>query len=439
MLHKIDKAVFKARRDKVSKQIGVSGILVIGSAKEYWRSVDWTYPYRQTSDFYYLTGLVEPDSVAVLIPGRAEGEFIVFSKPHDPEKELWEGFMVGQEGARRDYGADQAFPIDQLDAMMPGLLANRKQVYFDIGRDIDFDNKIIKWINTLKGMVRAGIHAPKELIDAAKILHEMRMFKDSVEIGLMKKSASIAVSAHARAMQACRPGMFEYEIAAEILYEFIRHGGNSPSFETIVGSGPNSCILHYSDNNKRIDDGDIIVVDAGVEYEYYSSDITRTYPANGKFTPEQKAIYEVVLNAQTEVIAMLKPGVTWMDAHETSERVITEGLVELGLLKGSINELLEKKACKAFYMHRIGHWIGLDNHDVGEYKPNASWRIFEPNMITSVEPGIYIADNHPLADKKWWNIGVRIEDDILLTENGCEVITKGLPKTVEEIEMFMKK
>jgi Xaa-Pro aminopeptidase len=433
------KTILKKRRTRFLDAVGDSGIAILVSAKEHLRSVDWTYPYRQSSDFFYLTHFVEPNSVIVFAPKRKEGEFIIFSEEHNAEKESWFGPIIGQTNACKVYDADQAFPITLLDKIMPDLLGHRTEVYFDIGLDAEFDSKIFHWVNQIKAKSRTGINAPYKFIDIGKIIHEMRLIKDEFEISQMRKSAKIAVAAHARAMKKCEAGLYEYELAAEIIYEFTKQGGNSPSFQTIIGGGANSCVLHYTKNDQPLKNGDLVVVDAGVEYDYYSSDITRTYPVNGHFSPEQKAIYEIVLEAQTSTINKIKPGVSWFDLQINAQKVITEGLVSLGILKGSINELLETKAFRPFYWHNIGHWLGIDNHDVGEYKHEGLWRALKSGMVTTVEPGIYIAAQNQNVDPKWWNIGVRIEDDVLVTDNGYEVLTTGLPKTIADVETFMKK
>ena len=429
------KDICKRRRSELLNKIGSSGVAILAASKEHFCSV---LPYRQSSDLYYLTYFPEPHSLAVFIPNRKEGEFIIFSEEQNVEKESWFGPIIGQTNACAIFGADQAFPITLTEQIMPQLLADRSEIYFDIGRDSDFDAKVFGWVNQLRAHIRSGINAPSKFIDISKILHEMRSRKDSFEIDLMRKSARISVDAHTRAMKACRADIYEYELAAELLYEFIKQGGTAPAFESIVGSGANTCVLHYNKNNQILKNGDLVVVDAGVDYQHYMSDITRTYPVNGRFTPEQKIIYEIVLEAQVNTINKVKPGITWYDLQLNAQRIITEGLISIGILKGNIDDLLEAKAFKRFYWHNIGHWLGMDEHDVGEYKPNGNWRILEPGMITSIEPGLYISANNTDVDEKWWNIGVRIEDDVLVTENGCEVLTSGLPKTVTDIENLMK-
>lgn len=426
------------RRKKLMEHMGENSIAIFNAAKEYLRTGSTVYPYRQESDFYYLTGFDEADAVAVLVPGRPEGEFILFNKVRDPSKEIWTGRIVGQEGACAEYGVDQAFPIDNLDSMLPQLLAGRKNVYYKIGRDACFDARLMGWINKLRNGVRDGVQTPNEFINVEKFLHEMRLCKSHAEIQIMRRAGEITAKAHLAAMQACSAGMYEYELEAVVLHEFTKHGGRYQSFETIVGGGRNSCTLHYCKNNETLIDGELVLLDAGVEYDYYSADITRTFPVNGRFTAEQKAIYQIVLDAQLAVIAMIKPGVRWDMLQLKAEEVITKGLVDLGLLNGDVTELLEKKAFKSFFMHKIGHFIGIDDHDVGEYKPQNSWRVLEPGMLFTVEPGVYIAADLTWVDTKWRNIGVRIEDDILVTEEGCEVLTAGVPKSISEVESVMQ-
>ena len=410
---KIGKEFIK-RQKYLLEQIGKNSITIVGAG----------FKPAPTSDFYYLTGFDESDAFAVFVPGRAEGEYILFSQEKDPKQELWEGLRIGQQKACADYGANQAFSINKADTILPDLIANREQVYFNL----DNYESIMQWIKPLRDKERTGINVPTDFINVGKIIHEMRIIKDETEIALLRKAAQISAAAHLRAMQACRPGMFEYELEAELSYEFVKNGGRRPAFENIVASGANACILHYIENDKELKDGDLILIDAGVEYKHYAGDISRTFPVNGKFTTEQKAIYQAVLDTQLAVIEHIRPGVSWLDLQHISERVITKKLIELNLLHGEIDDLLQKRAFEPFYMHKIGHWLGLDCHDVGRYKVTDEWRKLEPGMVLTVEPGIYIAEQ---------GIGVRIEDDVLITKDGCEVLTADLPKTIEEIDDLM--
>jgi len=425
---------FFERRKRFCQTIGKGSIAILKSAKEAVMSSDSTYPYRQNSDFYYLTGFTEFDAVAVFIPGRKEGEYILFSQVSDPEKTVWTGEVVGQKRACTEYGADQAFPIEKAAEMIPGLILNKKHLYFDIGYHEEFDWQVIEWLKQARRKIRLGQNAPDDFSYTGKILHEMRMRSSAYEIDLLKKSAKIAVDAHIRAMLACKPGVREYEIEAELCYEYFRQGGKLMAFEPVVAAGKNSCVLHYTKKDELLKDGDLVLIDSGVDYQYYTSDITRTLPVSKKFTLAQKAIYQAVLDAQLAVIRKVRPGVRWHELQETSEKVITEKLLALGILSGKVEKLYKEQAFKPFYMHRIGHWLGIDNHDVGKYALDDDWRILEPGMSFTVEPGIYISPNTKGIDKKWLGIGVRIEDDILVTKGGCEVLTDAVPKTIEEIE-----
>jgi Xaa-Pro aminopeptidase len=418
--------IFKKRQQYLLQQIGKNGIAIIFANKERQRNGETFYPYRQGSDFYYLTGFKEPEAIAVFIAGR----YILYSRKKDPQQEVWTGAIVGQDAAVKEYGADQAFSIDQADIMLPELIKGREKIYFNFGYDPEFDTRVINCTKQLIGKGRAGINPPTDFINIGKLTHEMRVYKDDSEVDIIRKAADISAKAHLRAMQSCRPSMMEYELEAELAGEFKRLGARDFAFESIVASGANTCILHYIENNKQLKEGDLVLVDAGCEYEYYCGDITRTYPVNGHFSEEQKIIYQAVLDTNMKVIDQVRPGVTWLELHQLSEKIITEKLTEIGLL--------ENHTFKTFYMHYIGHWIGLDDHDVGKYKIDNEWRKLKPNMVFSVEPGIYIAPNTPNVDQKWWNIGVRIEDDILVTENGCEVLTSSVPKTIAEIEQIMQ-
>jgi Xaa-Pro aminopeptidase len=430
---------YKLRRQKVLAQIGAGNVGILFAARRYPRSDTDQFPFRQDSDFYYLSGFNETDAVIVLLPGRSAGEVVMFSRAPDPTQELWNGKISGQEAVCAQYGADQSFPIAELDSVMPLLLQNVKRVFFKIGRDPERDAQVIKWVGELQAKVREGIQAPFEFVNLEKILHAMRLCKSADEIALIRKAASITANAHGRAMQHCAPGMYEYEIEAVMMEEFTKNGGRYQAFESIVGGGKNACTIHYSANNELLEDGSLLLLDAGVEFEHYAADITRTFPVNGRFTNEQRLIYRAVLNTQLAVIELIKPGVEWNQLQTTAERVITEHLCEYQLLHGSVNELLEAKAFKPFFMHRIGHWLGLDCHDVGEYRSGDKWQVLQSGMIFTVEPGIYISSQMSNVDAKWHNIGVRIEDDILVTASGCEVLTAAAPKNISEIEMLMNK
>lgn len=429
---------FAHRRSQFLKAMPAGSIAIIAAAKECLRNGDANYPYRQNSDFYYLTGFNEPEAIAVFIPNCHEGEFVLFNRTRNLEREIWDGPRAGQEGACKQYGANQAFDIEMLDEQMPLLLENHQRLYYPIGRDMALNHRILSWVSTAQQKGRMGIKAPCEFYNVEQILHPMRLRKSPSEIAAMRQAANISAKAHCRAMQTCRPGLKEYELEAEIIYIFTKYGCRAPAYNHIVGAGANTCVLHYNNNDAIIQDGDLVLIDAGAEYENYAADVTRTFPANGRFTPEQRAIYEAVLKTQEAVIAEIKPKVPWQELQTTSERVMTEELLRLGLLQGDLKTLIAKNACGRFYMHRIGHWLGMDVHDVGGYRhDNQQWRLLEPGMTLTVEPGIYIPANSAEIDPKWWNIGVRIEDDLLVTETGYEILSYNAPKTIEAIEALM--
>lgn len=430
--------IFARRRRELIDHMG-SGVAIIPTAPERVRNKDVHYRYRPDSDFYYLTGFAEPEAVAVIVPGREHGEYILFCRERNPEKEIWDGYRAGQEGAVEKFGADDSFPIDDIDEILPGLLENRDKVYYSMGRNPEFDQHLMNWVNEVRAKARNGVHAPGEFVNLDYELHEMRLIKRAEEIKTMRKAAKISCEAHKRAMQVCKPGMYEFEVEAEFLHEFRRNGSTYTAYPPIVGGGANACILHYIENSDKLRDGDLLLIDAGAEVDYYAADITRTFPVNGRFTAEQKAVYDLVLAAQEAAIAQVRPGNHWNEPHEKAVQVLAEGLRDLGLLNGSTDELIEKGHYKKFYMHRTGHWLGMDVHDVGDYKIDNIWRELEPGMVLTVEPGLYIAGGDDAVDKRWWNIGVRIEDDVLVTRDGCEVLTCDVPKTTDEIEALMKK
>ena len=433
----VKKSEYQRRRKELMAQMEPDSIAILASAHEIIRNGDSTFAYRQSSDMYYLTGFNEPESVLVLIPGRAQGQCLLFCQEKDPLKELWHGKLLGPDAATEDLGLDDAFPITDMDDILPGLIEGRERVYYAMGKDEHFDHRIMEWVKQIRSKIRSGAHSPGEFLVLDHLLHEMRLIKSRAELKLMKESGQIAVKAHTRAMEVCQPGMNEYEIEAEYLHEFRKSGCSGAAYNSIVAGGDNACILHYTENNEELNKGDLLLIDAGCEYQSYASDITRTFPVDGVFSKEQKAIYELVLKAQLEAIEAVKPGNHWDDPHNVTVQVITQGLVKLGLLKGRVKKLIEDGAYRDFYMHRAGHWIGLDVHDVGDYKIDGKWRVLEPGMVMTVEPGIYISPNNKKVDKKWRGIGVRIEDDVAVTKDGYEVLTAGLAKTVEEIETLM--
>lgn len=433
----INKQEFARRRKALMAMMGPNSIAILPAAPERVRSRDTEYSFRQDSDFYYLSGFVEPESVLVLIPGREHGEYVLFCRERDRLKETWNGYRAGPEGACERFGADDAFPIDDIDDILPGLIEGRERVYYAMGKDADFDHQVMVWVNAIRAQVRTGAIPPGEFLDLDHLLHDMRLYKSAAEIRVMKRAGEISAAAHVRAMKACRPGLYEYQLEAEIHHEFAINGARFPAYNTIVGGGVNGCILHYVDNADVLKDGDLVLIDAGCELDYYASDITRTFPVNGKFSPEQRALYELTLQAQDATLAVIKPGCHWNEPHEASVRVITAGLLDLGLLHGDLDTLIAEEAYKSFYMHRVGHWLGIDVHDVGDYRVGGEWRVLEPGMVMTVEPGIYVAADNTDVEPKWRGIGIRIEDDVLITKDGCEILTGQVPKTVDEIEALM--
>ena len=427
---------YQRRRRQLMRQMGPGAIAIIPSAPERIRNRDVEYRYRQDSDFLYLTGFNEPDAVAVLIPKRPQGEFILFCRERDPEQETWHGRRAGQEGAIARFAADDAFPYSDIDEILPGLLEHCVKVYYSMGKDPQFDRRLMDWVNQLRRKVRTGVVAPHQFIDLEYLLHEMRLYKSRAEIGLMREAAAISVRAHERAMRACQPGQYEFQVEAELLYEF-RKANADIAYTPIVGGGANGCILHYRENNEALRDGDLLLIDAGAEYEGYASDITRTFPVNGQFSPAQRELYELVLEAQLAAIEKAVPGNHWNDPHTAAVRVLTKGMIQLKLLQGSLTKLIKDGAYRQFYMHRTGHWLGLDVHDVGDYKVDEEWRLLEPGMTMTVEPGIYIPAQSKGVDKRWWDIGIRIEDDVVVTRDSNEVLTGALAKTPDAIERLM--
>lgn len=433
----INRTEFARRRKRLMQEMGEGTIAILPTAPVAVRNRDAEYPYRPDSDFFYLTGYPEPEAVAVLVPGREHGEYILFCRERDPLMETWHGRRSGLDGARDHYGADDAFPITDIDEILPGLLENRERVFYTMGSNHDFDGRVLGWINNLRQRARAGVHTPGEFVSLDHQLHEMRLYKSAAEAKTMRRAADISARAHCRAMQTCKPGMVEFQVEAEILHEFLAGGARSPAYTSIVGGGANGCILHYVENNEALKDGELLLIDAGAEYDHYAADITRTFPVGGHFSKAQRALYDLVLKAQYAAIEQVQPGNHWNQPHEAAVQVLTEGLVELGLLKGRVSNLIKKEAYRPFFMHRTGHWLGMDVHDVGEYKVGDEWRLLEPGMVLTIEPGLYIPADSKGVAKKWWNIGIRIEDDVLVTKDGHEVLTDGVPKEADAIETLM--
>ncbi|MGE6530387.1 Xaa-Pro aminopeptidase [Pseudomonas sp. NPDC077382] len=434
---RIPRTEYVRRRKALMAEMEPNSIAILPAAPMYIRNRDVEHIYRQDSDFQYLSGFPEPEAVIALIPGREHGEYVLFCRERDPARELWDGLRAGQDGAISEYGADDAFPIGDIDDILPGLIEGRSRVYYAIGSNQEFDHRLMEWINTIRSKARQGAQPPNEFVALDHLLHDLRLYKSANEVKVMKQAAEISARAHIRAMQASRAGLYEYHLEAELDYEFRKGGAKMPAYGSIVAAGKNACILHYRENDAVLKDGDLVLIDAGCEIDCYASDITRTFPVSGRFSTEQKAIYELVLAANEEAFKHIAPGKHWNEAHEATVRVITAGLVELGLLNGDVDELIAAEAYKPFYMHRAGHWLGMDVHDVGDYKVGGEWRVLEPGMAMTVEPGIYIAADNQGVAKKWRGIGVRIEDDVVVTRHGCDILTNGVPKSVAEIEALM--
>jgi Xaa-Pro aminopeptidase len=411
-------------------QAAPSSVAVLPAAPVFTRNNDVDHEYRQDSDFFYLTGFDEPESVLVL--DAQDRKVTLFVRPRDRDREVWDGPRAGVDGAKA-LGADESFVVAELDDKLPNLLQNRKRVYYRLGVSRRFDDRLLGAIDRVRARQRLGVTAPVELVDPGSVLHEMRLRKSPVEIETMRTAARITREAHELAMRRTRPGMHEYEVEALLLDTFRRHGSERPAYGSIVGSGPNACVLHYRKNDRRIDPGELLLIDAGCEYGYYASDVTRTFPVGRDFSREQQAIYELVLHAQEEGIAATRPGATLDAIHMLDVGIITRGLVSFGLLQGEVDKLIETEAYKRFFMHRTSHWLGMDVHDVGAYFDSGKPRRLEPGMVLTVEPGIYIAPDDDTVPPQWRGIGVRIEDDVLVTTSEPEVLTAGIPKTVDEV------
>ena len=434
---RIPQVEYARRRAELMARMEPGSIAILPAAPLQLRNSDVEHTYRQDSDFQYLSGFPEPEAVLVLVPGREEGQCILFCRDRDPERELWDGRRAGQDGAVRDYGADDAYSIQAIDALLPGLMENRRRVYYAVGQDDDFDLRVLGWANRVRAKARQGVTAPREFVAIDQLLHPLRLRKSAAELEVMRYAAQVSARAHVRAMRASRAGLYEYQLEAELEYEFRKGGARLPAYGSIVAGGRNACILHYRENDAALNAGDLVLIDAGCEIDCYASDITRTFPVGGRFSPEQKAIYELVLEANLEAFKHIAPGKRWNEAHDATVRVITAGLVKLGLLQGEVDALIASEAYKPFYMHRAGHWLGMDVHDVGDYKVNGEWRELEPGMCMTVEPGIYVAVDNPAVEPRWRGIGVRIEDDVVVTVDGCEILTGEVPKSVAAIEALM--
>jgi len=433
-------AEYRQRREQLMAKIS-TGTAVFRSAPQAVMHHDVEYTFRQDSDFFYLTGFNEPEAVAVLAPHHPEHRFILFVQPKEREKEVWTGYRVGVEAAKERYGADEAYPITELAEKLSQYLEKADRIYYHLGRDRTFNNILLEhWQRLMAGYPKRGT-GPIAIEDPGPMLHAMRLVKSPAELELMRQAVAISVEAHNHVREFAQPGRYEYEVQAELEHIFRLRGGMGPAYPSIVASGQNACVLHYIENNRQMQDNELLLIDAGCAYEYYNADITRTFPVGGKFTPEQKALYEIVLEAQQQAIAQIQPGNPYNLFHDTAVRVLTEGLVDLGILVGNINELIKEEKYKPYYMHRTGHWLGLDVHDAGVYKHGEEvWQTLQPGQVVTVEPGLYIgldvepAEGQPPVDDQWRGIGIRIEDDVLVTAEGHEVLTVGVPKSIEEIE-----
>jgi len=433
--------IYRARRDAVLQSMrsrSGGGLALVPTAPEVARNRDSLYPFRHDSYFYYLSGFPEPEAVIALVAGPEGDRHVLFCRERNEEREIWDGFRYGPDAAREIFGFDEAHPIAALDEKLPEIASDRPALFTPLGLFEPWDRKVTEVLNEVRARVRTGVSAPEEVVDVRTTLDAMRLVKDEHELELMRRACAISSAAHRRAMRAARPGMFEYQVEAELMHEFLREGAQAVAYSSIVASGPNACVLHYRENNRQMNDGDLLLIDAGCEYQGYASDITRTFPVNGQFTGAQKAIYEIVLASQLACIDAVKPGVAFHDYHKVAERVLAQGFIDIGLLSGSLDEVLESGRYRQFYMHRAGHWLGMDVHDAGLYQVHGESMKLAPGMVLTVEPGAYIrpADNVP---ERFWNIGVRIEDDVLVTADGVENLTASTPKTVADVEAAVGK
>jgi Xaa-Pro aminopeptidase len=428
---------YKRRRRQLMGMMGADGIAIVPSGSEQIRNRDVHYRFRPDSDFFYLTGFTEPDAVLVLAPGRAHGEYLMFCREKDPAKELWDGYLAGLEGAVADHGADDAFPITDLDDILPGLLEDRERVFFAMGHNPLFDKRVSDWVSQVRARGRAGVTGPTEFVALDHFLHDMRLYKSRSETALMRRAARLSAQAHTELMRRCEPGMTEYQLASIFSHHCQMHGAPDLAYPSIVGGGNNACVLHYVENTDTLNDGDLVLIDAGCELDCYASDITRTFPVNGRFSEPQRILYELVLEAQAAAIDKVRAGNHWNAPHQAAVRVLTRGLLKLGLLRGTLAKAIKSQAYARFYMHRTGHWLGMDVHDVGDYKVDGHWRELEPGMVLTVEPGLYIPHGAKGVAKKWQGIGIRIEDDVLVTRGDPDVLSREAPKQVDEIEAVM--
>ena len=433
---KVGKARYQSRRKRLLESVGEGGIVIVAAATEKVRSRDTYYAFRQDSDLLYLTGFEEPEAILVLVPGRKHGECILFCRDRDPHREAWDGARLGPDGAPDALGIDDAYPITDIDDILPGLIEGRGRIFAHFGRDSEFDSRLMSWLNRTRAMMHMGNPPPRELLDLSVLINEQRLIKDKDELLLMRRAADIAVLGHEAAMRAVQPGMYEYQLQAELERVFKWHDA-TPAYTSIVGAGSNGCVLHYVTNRDRIGKNDLVLIDAGAEYRGYASDITRTFPAGGRFSKAQRQLHDVVVKANRAALAQVEPGAVYELQHLAAVTTLTEGLLELGLLKGKLETLVRNGAYKRFYPHKTGHWLGLDTHDVGDYRIDGESRILEPGMVFTIEPGLYIPHDATEVDAKWRGIGIRIEDDVLVTETGYDVLTDALVRDADSIEQFM--
>ncbi len=428
---------YARRRSELTQQIGDNDIVIVATSPIKSRNSDVEYQFRPDSDFHYLSGFAEPEAVLVISPSRTQGQYVVFCREKDRHREMWDGRRIGLEGAIEQYGADDAFPIEDLNDILPGMMEEKEKVFTTVGRYPEFDAQLLGWMNKIKEDKRPGKHAPYEFVDLNHILHEQRLFKRPDEIALMRKAGKMSAAGHNRAMQVCRPGMYEYQVQAEMECEFRKAGSPYNAYPSIVAGGENACILHYTENQDMLKNGDLLLIDAGAEYGCYASDISRTFPVNGRFSPEQRALYDIVLTAQAAAFEVCSAGHGWNESHDAAVKVISQGLLDEGLLRGSLEQVLETQSYTQFYMHRTGHWLGMDVHDVGDYQVDEVWRELEPGMVFTVEPGIYVnpADD---VDERFHHIGIRIEDNVLVRREGYEVLTEAAVKKPDDIEALMR-
>lgn len=428
---------FARRRKQLMRMMGENSIAILPTANEQVRNRDVLFPFRPDSDFFYLTGFSEPEAVMVLLPNRKQGEFLMFCREKDPVKETWDGYRAGLEGAMEQYGADDAFPFSDIDDILPGLLEKRERVFYEMGCNAAFDARMSEWVHQVRGRTRTGVHAPTEFLALDHFVHDMRLYKSRSEIATMRKAAKLSAAAHSELMRTTQPGDEEYQLASRFQHYCQMRGASQQAYPSIVGGGNNGCVLHYVENKDALNDGHLVLIDAGCELDCYASDITRTFPVNGTFSEPQAQLYQLVLDAQHAAIEQVQVGNHYNDPHEAAVRVLAKGLIKLGLLKGTLAQVLKSQSYKKFYMHSTGHWLGMDVHDVGDYKIDGHWRLLEPGMVLTVEPGLYIPVGSKGVAKKWQGIGIRIEDDVVVTKNGPDVLTRDVPKEIAEIEALM--